>query len=41
MVRNMSYSEYWRVNKSVIDYIELANALRALRKIVAVMDVDA
>jgi len=37
----MSYSEYWRVNKSVIDYIELANALRALRKIVAVMDVDA
>ena len=41
MVRNMSYSEYWRVNKSVIDYVELANALRALRKIVAVMDVDA
>ena len=37
----MSYSDYWRVNKSVIDYIELANTLRAMRKIVAVMDVDA
>ncbi|MDY6917852.1 MAG: vWA domain-containing protein [Chloroflexota bacterium] len=37
----MSYSEYWRVNKSVIDYVELANALRALRKIVSVMDLDA
>lgn len=37
----MSYSEYWRVNKSVIDYVELANAIRALRKIVSVMDVDA
>ncbi len=37
----MNYSDYWRVNKSVIDYVELANALRALRKIVAVMDVDA
>lgn len=37
----MSYSEYWRVNKSVIDYVELANTLRALRKIASVMDVDA
>ena len=37
----MSFSEYWRVNKSVIDYVELANTIRAMRKIVSVMDVEA
>jgi len=40
-VRTMSYSDYWRVNKSVIDYVELANALQALRKVTAVLNVDA
>ncbi len=28
------YSEYWRINKSALEPLELANALRALRKIV-------
>lgn len=37
----MSFSEYWRVNKSVIDYVELANTIRAMRKIVSVMEVEA
>lgn len=36
----MSYSDYWRVNKSYISHEELTNALRALRKVVGYLGVD-
>jgi hypothetical protein len=37
----MNYSDYWRVNKSVIEHVELANALGALRKVANYLKVDA
>lgn len=37
----MNYSNYWRVNKSAIEHVELANALRALRKVADYLKVDA
>lgn len=36
----MSYSDYWRVNKSYVGHDELTNSLRALRKIVGYVGVD-
>ncbi len=38
--KDLSYSEYWRVNKSHIEHIELANALTALRKVAGHMRVS-
>jgi hypothetical protein len=35
----MSYSDYWRVNKSYIGHEELANSLRALRKVVGYLGI--
>ena len=40
-MKNINYSEYWRVNKSYIEHIEMANALKALRKVVGQLGVDA
>ena len=36
----MSYSDYWRVNKSYIGHEELTNSLRALRKVVGYLGID-
>lgn len=38
-MRNMSYSDYWRVNKSYVSHEELINALRALRKVVGYLGI--
>lgn len=37
----MSYSDYWRVNKSSLDYIELANVIRSVRKVIGCMRINA
>jgi hypothetical protein len=38
--KRMSYSDYWRVNKSFISHEELTNALRSLRKVVGHLGID-
>tara|TARA_Y100000310_G_scaffold193641_1_gene193595 strand:+ start:2744 stop:4603 length:1860 start_codon:yes stop_codon:yes gene_type:complete len=38
MTTSESYSETWRINKSHIKYLELAQALRGLRKVIGTID---
>jgi hypothetical protein len=41
MRMNTNLSDSWRVNKSQVEHIELANALKALRKVVGYLGLDA
>jgi len=40
IIKYKCYSYFWRINRSAIEYVELANVLVALRKIVGCLGLD-